>query len=120
MSADLKALRAAAVAAIEIFRGAREAAQAAADAYIQAREEVKVGDEVEVFRGSRRYVVDGVRAREVGPARWGFAEMEPSAAFSGRRILKGGALGQAENLWRLQEPSGFRVVGRYAPPEPKP
>lgn len=117
MSDLLVALKAAAVAAAKALSSAGELAQATADAYVQTREPVKLGDEVEIARTGRRFVVTRVFCKYFGALSRGD---EPSAEFTGRRILKDGALGECRHLWDIGDGgNGCKIVGRYSPPEPQ-
>lgn len=114
MSADLEDLKRKATLSANLAKEARAQAQVDADKYVQAREPLKIGDEVEVAtrRSSRRFLIERVCVKYFYDLENGG---EPSAVTIGRRILKGGGLGDAQELWA----SECKLVGRYVPPEPK-
>lgn len=117
---DLEGMKRQAVAAAQAAATARRTAQSLADYYVQAREPVKVGDEIEVERTGFHFLICRVIAPYLDPLERGRGE-EPQAYFVGRRILKDRTLGEIRHVWDIDPGGkGCTVVGRYAPPEPTP
>lgn len=117
MSTELEYMKERATLAAVALADAQGEAQRTADAYVQARECTKVGDEVEILRGRRRYVVTDIKAPADGYQL--SCGKEPAAYFVGQRILKNGTLGERSELWRLAYPGDFRIVGRYGASDSK-